>query len=140
MKPIYSLKIALSTAFVFFTIIGCETNSSFLSNNKLKKVLQGTWQLIPALSRDSKQTWKFDDTGSLYITDSVGASSKTGAYTVDAGFLHSYVNVSGFNQSYKDGKWTVVTVDNNILSMTISNVCSGKQKCGVLMREFTKQQ
>lgn len=147
MKSFCLPKIILSVLFLIFTITGCETNSSFLSNNKLKKTLQGTWQIVPILSGDLKQIWKFDDTGNLYITDSVGAPTKTGAYTVDAGFFHSYVNISGFKNSagletdIPNGKWTVVNVDDNVLSMTISEKCSpGQQKCGIRQYEFTKKQ
>lgn len=130
--------VILLTGVVLFAFIltACESNNHFRSKKKLKKQIQGSWELVyPELN----ETWIFEN-GVLYVDKLVGSAvaKDTGSYSIETTWKEPYVNIRGIELFVSpgldlNGKWTIIELDGRILYIAIR-----PDGTGLHQREFIK--
>ena len=120
---------------VTFILTGCEKEEILMSSSKVDGQLQSTWEKVEmtATNPSAKVSWKFSD-GKVYLIKHETVLA-TGNYKVDASMTKVNVVTSDFPSGvdYMNGKWTVITLDDDILVM--AETYSG----GTYEVEFTKK-
>ena len=118
---------------------GCEKQEYFKSESGIKSQLDHKWHRVQISHYDSPtEVWDFHD-GKLTITGSNAfATPIEGDFSVKTTVTRVFVTTKNFQngaQYYNNAKWTVISLDNDILVIAADDPVSG----GLLEREFTRE-
>lgn len=99
------------------TLWSCEKTEMFKSESKIKKQLEGTWNLIPIPRTSPGEIWTFDSNGNVYQSGSA-IPNDSGTYEVNTTLMKVQLKLKNLDNIYREHlntTWDVVLLDENIL-------------------------
>lgn len=136
---------------ISFSIISCNKQEYFKSESGIKKQLQGTWDLIPipryitittdsgSYQKERLENWVFGESIVTITNNNGGGETGTSEFSVHTTWTKVEVELKGvtapLTAALYNGKWQVVRLDDNILS--IANDHDGST--GLTQLEFKKR-
>lgn len=131
---IYSLFIIVFA----FAGMSCERTVLFVSNKKIDKMLQGTWNMTKLDPKWSDEVWKFEK-GDFTATISNPASPDTavlrGKYLIANTSSSPYFFISKINgHGYMEGQWAIIEWSDDYFLASRYD----KYTNGMIIRQFNK--
>ena len=134
----YKFFVLLFLLSAFFT--GCEKQEYFKSESGIRNQLRHKWHRVQiSHTEDSPiEFWDFHD-NKLTITGSNNASASIeGEFSVRTTLTRVFITTKNFQngpQSYNNAKWTVISLDSEILVIAADDPVNGS----LIEREFTRE-